>query len=50
MGMTDRQFDAHTQGLIRYLEAIKEELENENVKNKKLDILMEDLKAQIKRP
>lgn len=50
MGMTDRQFDAFIDQMKGNLETIAEELEEKDVKSKKLEELIKKMEAQLKRP
>ena len=50
MGMTDRQFDVHLQGLVRDLKRIQKQLASTGAKNDELDELIKDYEAQLKRP
>jgi len=49
MGMTNEQFDAYKMLLLRCLERVVEELENEG-ESKTLDQLISDLKRELKKP
>jgi len=52
MGMTDRQFDAYQQSLLRELRRIKEEIEENSdcAKSKSLEALIKGLEEQLSRP
>lgn len=50
MGMTDRQFDAYQQILLRELERIEEEITQSGVKNQSLERLIQDIQSQLNRP
>ena len=50
MGMTDKQFDAYTQGQLFVLEKIQEELAEKGVKSADLDKFIKNLQDQLKRP
>jgi len=50
MGMTDRQFDAYQQSLLRELKRIKADLSESNVQNQDLDNLINDIEMQLQRP
>ena len=50
MGMTDRQFDVHLQGLVRELKRIQKQLASIGVTNDELEELITDYENQLKRP
>ena len=52
MGMTDRQFDAYQQSLLRDLKRIKDEIESAGDKKKSetLNALIADIENQLSRP
>jgi len=52
MGMTDRQFDAYLQSLLRDLKRVEEEVAALSVsaKSKSLDLLISDIEGQLKKP
>ena len=50
MGMTDRQFDAYQESLLRDLKRIKEEATKAGVQIKDLDDLIQSIENQLKRP
>ena len=50
MGMTNEQFQAYVKQVLRGLERAKEENEAAGVKNKTLDILIQDHKEQLSKP
>lgn len=49
MGMTDRQFDAYQESLIRNLQKALEEIEKSG-STKELEDLIAELRSQLKRP
>ena len=49
MGMTDRQFDAFQQNLLRRLERAENEVATSG-KSKELEEIIEDIKNQLRRP
>lgn len=52
MGMTDRQFVSYQSMLLRRLELALEEAKqgNDSVKLKQLEMIIEDLRSELKRP
>jgi len=50
MGMSNEQFDAYKTRILRDLERAEEELKDAPVKSKSLQQLIEDLRAELKKP
>ena len=50
MGMSNEQFDAYKNAQLRLLQIVQEEIAEQNAKSKSLDILVEDLKNELKKP
>lgn len=50
MGMTNEQFDSYKTSLMRNLERAQEELAEKSVKSKTLDVIVNDLKSELKKP
>ena len=50
MGMTDKQFDAYTKGLLRQLEMVEKELKEKSVNSPTLTQMIKDLDEQLRRP
>ena len=49
MGMTDKQFEAYQQSVLRRLQAAREEI-TEKKETKTLDTMIEDIENQLKKP
>jgi len=50
MGMTNEQFDSYKTSLLRNLEHAKKEVHESNGKSETLDIIINDLKSELKKP
>jgi len=50
MGMTNEQFDSYKTSLLRNLERAKKEIEESNGKSETLEIVVSDLKSELKKP
>jgi hypothetical protein len=52
MGMSNEQFDSYKTSQLRHLERAQEEVAaiSENAKSKTLDIIIADLKSELKKP
>lgn len=48
--MTDRQFDSYQKRLLKLLLQIREENEEKQVENKRLEDLINDISEELKRP
>ena len=50
MGITDRQFDAYQQSLLRELKRALRELEEAGIENETIKSLIRDIESQLNRP
>jgi len=50
MGMSNEQFDSYKTRLLRELERIQSELSKEGNANATLDVLVDDMRSELKKP
>ena len=50
MGMTNEQFDTYKTSLLRNLERAQKEISEKNVTSETLEIVVQDLKSDLKKP
>jgi len=50
MGMTDKQFDAYVQSVLRNLAIVKDEVQKSNGESPMLETIIKDMENQLKRP
>lgn len=50
MGMTNEQFDTYKTSLLRHLERAEKEVKESNGKSETLEIVVNDLKSDLKKP
>jgi len=50
VGMTNEQFDTYKTSLLRNLERAQKEISEKNVTSETLEIVVQDLKSDLKKP
>ena len=49
MGMSNEQFDAYKNGQLRHLQRVQKEIAEQDAKSETLDVLIADLKFELKK-